>query len=164
MGEFALGTMKRDLRFLDEAITVSNKSKKVALLDPHQGGTAQTKIPKKTKNLRYFLRKKRNIIYKHSPSSMFSRANNNHTYFDSSTPDKQVHWTVELIFLKKSAMPTLPLSTSPLHDCHRQAQLVLTSPPPAHGSKGGKSLLIPEDTPLTSFIKKDFLRKHFFSE
>ncbi|TNV74413.1 hypothetical protein FGO68_gene247 [Halteria grandinella] len=154
MNDFALSTMKRDLRFLDQAISVSNKTKKVALLDPTQGGVAQTKIPKKVKNLRYFLRKKRNIIYKNSPTSMFSRSSLNNTYFDSSTPDKLVYWTVELIFLKKSAIPTLPLTTSPLHDCIRQAQIVLST----------KNLLVPEDTPVGSLVKKNSLRKNFFSE
>lgn len=123
-------------------------------MDPTQGGVAQTKIPKKVKNLRYFLRKKRDIIYKNSPTSMFSRSSLNNTYFDSSTPDKLVYWTVELIFLKKSAIPTLPLTTSPLHDCIRQAQIVLST----------KNLLVPEDTPIGSLVKKNSLRKNFFSE
>ena len=68
MQDFTLGTMRRDLRFIDEAIAVSNKSKKdlgVAPIPP---------VSKKVKNLRYFLKKKRNIIYKHSPSAMFSRS------------------------------------------------------------------------------------------
>jgi hypothetical protein len=115
---------------------------------------AQTKIPKKVKNLRYFLRKKRNIIYKNSPTSMFSRSSLNNTYFDSSTPDKLVFWTVELIFLKKSAIPTLPLTTSPLHDCIRQAQIVLSA----------KNLLVPEDASIGSIVKKNNLRKTFFTE
>ena len=85
MNDFTLGDMRRDLQFIDEAITVSNKSKKKALLEPTQGGMAIEKIPKKVKNLRYFLRKKRNIIYKHSPASMFSRGQLNTTVFDSNT-------------------------------------------------------------------------------
>jgi hypothetical protein len=59
------------------------------MLEPVSGGTAVAKIPKKVKNLRYFLKKKRNIVYKHSPSSMFSRASQNTTYFDTSlSPDR----------------------------------------------------------------------------
>ena len=68
MQDFTLGTMRKDLRFIDDAIVVSNKSKKEA-------GKLQTSgVSKKVKNLRYFLRKKRNIIYRHSPSSMFKRS------------------------------------------------------------------------------------------
>ncbi len=79
MQDFSLGTMRKDLRFLDDAIVVSNKSKKEA------GGLQVTGVSKKVKNLRYFLRKKRNITYKHSPSNKFSRSQLNTTYFDTSS-------------------------------------------------------------------------------
>jgi hypothetical protein len=68
MQDFTLGTMRKDLRFIDDAIVVSNKSKKEARKLQTSG------VSKKVKNLRYFLRKKRNIIYRHSPSSMFKRS------------------------------------------------------------------------------------------
>jgi hypothetical protein len=68
MQDFTLGTMRKDLRFIDEAIAVSNKSKK------DLGVVSIPTVSKKVKNLRYFLKKKRNIIYKHSPSAMFSRS------------------------------------------------------------------------------------------
>ena len=77
MQDFTLGTMRKDLRFIDEAIAVSNKSKK------DLGVVAMPTVSKKVKNLRYFLKKKRNIIYKHSPSAMFSRNKLNTTYFDT---------------------------------------------------------------------------------
>lgn len=101
MVDFGLGTLKKDLRFLDDAITVSNTAKKRSLLDPSQGGNAIEKIPKKFKNLRYFLRKKRNIIYKHAPSTMFSRSQLNTTYFENVGAEKLVLWTVELIFFRR---------------------------------------------------------------
>jgi len=94
MQEFTLGTLRKDLRFIDQAIVVSNKTKKTA-------GAVGAAVSKKVKNLRYFLRKKRNIVYKHSPSGVFARAANNTTYFDTSAgQEKHIVWTVELIFLK----------------------------------------------------------------
>jgi hypothetical protein len=96
MQDFSLGTMRKDLRFIDQAIVVSNKTKKTAAAGP-------ATISKKVKNLRYFLRKKRNIIYKHSPSPMFARAANNTTYFDTSAgQEKHIVWTMELIFLRNA--------------------------------------------------------------
>lgn len=99
--------MRKDLRFLDDAIALSNTTKKKSLLDPSQGGNAIQKIPKKVKNLRYFLRKKRNIIYKPCPmSGFFTRSALNTTYFDSQSADqKLVHWTVELIFVNQTSQP-----------------------------------------------------------
>ena len=105
MNDFSLGNMRKDLRFLDDAIALSNTAKKKSLLDPSQGGNAIQKIPKKIKNLRYFLRKKRNIIYKPCPmSGFFARSALNTTYFDSQSADvKLVHWTVELIFVNQTS-------------------------------------------------------------
>ena len=91
--------MGKDLRFIDDSIGVSNVVKKKALLEVNQGGLAVSKIPKKVKNLRYFLRKKRNIVFKQSPSQIFSRSVLNTTFFDM----QQVNWTVELIFYKRSS-------------------------------------------------------------
>lgn len=34
MSDFTLGTMRKDLRFIDEAIALSNTAKKKSLLDP----------------------------------------------------------------------------------------------------------------------------------
>ena len=56
------------------------------------------KVPKKIKNLRYFLKKKRNVMLKHSPSQMFARSALNTTTLDNT--NKCIMWTVELIFLK----------------------------------------------------------------
>ena len=105
MNDFTVGTMKKDLRFIDDAIALSNTAKKKSLLDPSQGGNAVLKIPKKAKNLRYFLRKKRNIIYRMCPmSGFFTRSHLNTTYFDSQSADqKLVHWTIELIFYRQTS-------------------------------------------------------------
>jgi hypothetical protein len=59
-----MGYLRKDLRFLDEAISLSNTAKKRNLLEPANN---LQKIPKKVKNLRYFLRKKRNINFKSCP-------------------------------------------------------------------------------------------------
>ena len=40
MNDFSLGNMRKDLRFLDDAIALSNTAKKKSLLDPSQGGNA----------------------------------------------------------------------------------------------------------------------------
>lgn len=93
---------------------ISNKSKKEHV-NPHQG------VSKKVKNLRYFLRKKRNITYKHAPSSIFSRGALNTTYFDA---DKQVVWTVELIFMAASKIGE---GFSPFRESEQVAQVVLNN-------------------------------------
>jgi hypothetical protein len=63
MDNFNLGYLRKDLGFIEQAIQVSNVSKKKTF-----EVREQEKVPKKIKNLRYFLKKKRNITYKHSPS------------------------------------------------------------------------------------------------
>jgi hypothetical protein len=65
MQDFTLGTMRKDLKFLDQAIGMTNKYKKKAISDQLEAG--DTRIPKKIKNLRYFLKKNRNIVFKHAP-------------------------------------------------------------------------------------------------
>jgi len=86
MNDFSLVALRKDLKFMDSAISLSNTCKKKASTNEDQGGTAVSKIPKKTKNLRYFLKKKRNITFKHSPSALFTRSSLNTTYFDTTLP------------------------------------------------------------------------------
>jgi hypothetical protein len=154
MNDFTLGTLRRDLQFMDSSIKLSNTAKKKSMLEPAQGGTAIAKIPKKVKNLRYFLRKKRNIVYKHAPSSLFSRALLNTTYFDSQSQDKQVVWTLELIFYQRTLSATSseikPLSV--LSGCTQQALIVMNS-----------ENMIPEDTSLGSIVSKSNLKKVFYN-
>ena len=69
MQDFSLNTLRRDMRFIDETISVSNAAKKRAINEAYP-----SKIPKKVKNLRYFLRKKRDIVFKASPTTAFGRA------------------------------------------------------------------------------------------
>ncbi len=137
--------MRKDLRFLDEAIVVSNKTKKLAATNPA--------INKKVKNLRYFLRKKRNIVYRHSPTTMFGRGALNTTYFDTSSADKHVIWTVELIFLRAQKDAPTDSSFSPFAHCDQAAQVVLNN-----------EHMIHEETTLNSFIAKSHLKKTFFNE
>jgi hypothetical protein len=145
MQDFSIGTMRKDLRFLDDAIVISNKSKKEATV-------LQTPaLSKKIKNLRYFLRKKRNIMFKHSPSGVFSRSHLNTTYFDTSSgQDKHVIWTVELIFLKRNQSSMGDFS--PFY-CETLAQVVLNH-----------EHMIHEETSLGSFISKAHLKKSFFNQ
>ena len=92
MQDFNINHLRKDINFMEEAITVSNASKKKSF-----ELNENTRVPKKVKNLRYFLKKKRNIIYKHSPSQLFSRSVLNTTTFESN--NKAILWTVELIFI-----------------------------------------------------------------
>jgi hypothetical protein len=63
MNDFNINYLRKDMRFIEDAISISNTSKK-SLFDIE----SESKVSKRSKNLRYFLRKKRNIIYKNAPS------------------------------------------------------------------------------------------------
>lgn len=155
MQDFRIGTMRKDLKFLDDAINISNKSKKEAVPIIGGGGPGSG-LSKKVKNLRYFLRKKRNIVYKHSPSNTFSRSLNNTTYFDTSSgQDKFVLWTLELIFLKRTARSLPPSDTTfqLFRDCETLATIVLN-----HAN------MIHEETTLASFLTKPHLKQFFYNE
>lgn len=78
---------------MDSAISLSNTVKKKAFEI-----NDSVKVPKKIKNLRYFLKKKRNIILKHSPSTEFSRSKENTTCLTED--NKNILWAVELMFMK----------------------------------------------------------------
>lgn len=51
------------MNFIEDAIGISNTNKK-----KDYDLEAESKVSKRSKNLRYFLRKKRNIVYKNAPS------------------------------------------------------------------------------------------------
>lgn len=94
MQDFDLNKLQKDMNFLEESITVSNANKKKAFeIDE------EIKVPKKVKNLRYFLKKKRNIIFKNAPTSYFSRSKLNTTMIESNGNQKHIRWTIELAFV-----------------------------------------------------------------
>ena len=89
---------------MESAISLSNAAKKRSL----EHNDLQ-KLPKKLKNLRYFLKKKRGIIYKHAPSStLFARARENTTAFDNTS--KSILWAVELLFIQLSPQQSATLN------------------------------------------------------
>jgi hypothetical protein len=63
MTDFDINKLKKDMTFIEEGITISNVSKKKTFELSNE-----TKVSKKIKNLRYFLKKKRNMMFKHAPS------------------------------------------------------------------------------------------------
>lgn len=114
------------------------------------------KIPKKVKNLRYFLRKKRNIVYKPCPmTGFFSRSLLNTTHFDSMSPEqKLVHWTVELIFVNQKTSTPGTSSFSLYRDCSDAlAQVVLN-----------EKKMVNEEQTFNSFVNKQHLKRHFINE
>jgi hypothetical protein len=69
MTDFDINKLKQDMNFIEEGITISNVSKKKTFELSNE-----TKVSKKIKNLRYFLKKKRNMMFKHAPSQVFLRS------------------------------------------------------------------------------------------
>eukprot|EP00347_Sterkiella_histriomuscorum_P019065 403343093 len=65
LADFGLNHLKRDMNFIQEAISQSNSVKKSTF-----EAQVDSKVPKRIKNLRYFLKKKRGIIYKQAPRQL----------------------------------------------------------------------------------------------
>lgn len=59
LNDFNLKHLKKDMNFIEDAISASNVMKKKSIEFQNEN-----KVPKRIKNLRYFLRKKRNIVFK----------------------------------------------------------------------------------------------------
>lgn len=76
MADFNINYLRKDMGFIEDAISVSNVAKKKTFETQEL-----TKITKKVKNLKYFLKKKRNVIYKPCPR-MMTRAKLNTTQLD----------------------------------------------------------------------------------
>ena len=68
MSEFNISKLRKDTNFMEEAIAITNVAKKKSfeILETQ----AMNKSTKRLKNLRYFLKKKRNVIFKQAPSNM----------------------------------------------------------------------------------------------
>jgi hypothetical protein len=62
MSEFNINKLRKDTNFMEEAIAITNVAKKKSfeILETQ----AMNKSTKRLKNLRYFLKKKRNVIFK----------------------------------------------------------------------------------------------------
>ena len=62
MTDFNVNKLRKDTTFIEEAISISNVAKKKSfeILETQ----AMNKSTKRLKNLRYFLKKKRNVIFK----------------------------------------------------------------------------------------------------
>ena len=79
LGEMSLGTIKGDMKMIEQGINMSNRAKKENILAKvgasHTLGVkpVDPKQLKKQKTLKQFLRKKRGINYFCSPSPLFAR-------------------------------------------------------------------------------------------
>ena len=60
MDQFNINYLRKDMNFIEDALSLSNVMKKKSFEITAEQGT----VPKKLKNLRYFLKKKRNITFK----------------------------------------------------------------------------------------------------
>ena len=92
--------LRKEMKFLEDGINLSNKAKKENTL-AKAGFTnglvskqIDPKVQKKQKNLKQFLKKKRAIHYYLSPSSAFKRQSLNKTHIDSISSNPTVLWTL----------------------------------------------------------------------
>lgn len=58
MADFSLNILEKDMRFIEEGIIKSNEKKKKQYYM-----NSENKVPKKVKNLKYFLKKNRNLYF-----------------------------------------------------------------------------------------------------
>lgn len=152
MTQFDVNNLRKDANFIEEAIAFSNVAKKKSfeMLETQ----ALNKQTKRMKNLRYFLKKKRNVLFKQTPLNMsFTRNKLNTTSLesDASSHAKFILWAVELVFLKA---PNYLKSSLDSVDCYeRIAEVVLNN-----------ESMIHEETTLQSFITAHHLKENYYSQ
>ena len=127
------------MKMLEQGINLSNKAKKENCLAKVGASMAlgikpvEPRLAKKLKNLKQFLRKKRQIDYYTSPSPLFSRNKLNRTRIDTQAKPPCVQWTVELKFFKHEVQSEemseiswahqLPVAEVLLHDVSEETKL-----------------------------------------
>jgi hypothetical protein len=75
MKKLNVGHLRNDMKFIEQGIDITNQTKKASALTYIES----EKRPKKQKNLKYFLKKKRDIYFKSAPSLLFTRSQFNRT-------------------------------------------------------------------------------------
>eukprot|EP00347_Sterkiella_histriomuscorum_P020334 403338204 len=160
------------MNFIQEAISQSNSVKKSTF-----EAQVDSKVPKRIKNLRYFLKKKRGIIYKQAPRQL-GKSKHNTTNLESDSAQngqKFIKWTVELIFVKDQDQKTKQLLEqqqnilSILGGPSPQKSELIEEPSVLELPQISRIILneedmIHEETTLQAFINKEHLKMKYHNE
>ncbi|CDW82763.1 UNKNOWN [Stylonychia lemnae] len=142
LNDFNLNHLKKDMNFIENAITLSNNVKKNSVEVAND-----VRVSKKIKNLRYFLKKKRQVIFKQCPKQMIRHKLNTTTIDSNAQNAKYILWTVELIFVSDL----------------QGGQSILVLPQLGTIVLNGHDM-INEETSLDSLVSKTFLKQKFHNE
>lgn len=144
MADFDINQLRKDMNFIEDVIQMSNSSKKQTF-----ELNSTEKASKKSKNLKYFLRKKRNILMKQAPTQMFHKTKLNTTTMENGAAgQRNVIWTVELAFIVVKKLAEAKISDNNVY-----TRIYLNN-----------ANMVNEETTLQSFINKPFLVSRFVNE